>query len=181
MKFTNYIQEQEVKEKVAMLLFVMENQDAQINEELQEDFGSFMNKLGLPERPDKGLIDYFADFTTVAGKVVMSAINGEPDEIRKHAAKITRNDFVDFLVKLDKVTLGIITSPLEIVHSITGWDIEKKLVQLAKGTVSVVKNIHTSIKDLHKEITAIFSPRKAERLNGKLNYISKNVPKSIPR
>ena len=180
MKFTNYI-ENNSKEKVAMLLFVMENADHQMNEDLQEGFVDFMKKLGLPERPNKGIIDYFVGFTSVAGKIILAAINGDDEKIRTLMPKITRQAFVDFLVTLDKVTFGIITSPLEFVSSITGWDLEAQLTKLAKGTVTVVKNIHTSISALHKEITAIFSPRKAERLNGKLNYISKNIPKSIPK
>jgi len=179
MKFTNYIQEQEVKEKMAMLLFVMENQNEQMNEELQESFGSFMKKLGLPEKTDKGLIDYFVGFTSVAGKMLLAAIKGDKQKIIELSSKITRKGFVDFLVKLDKVTLGIVSAPLEMINVITGWDVEGTIVNLAAGTVNIVKNIHTSIMDLKKDISSIFDSGKAKRLNDKLKYISRNVPKNI--
>ena len=186
MKFSKYLKEDQTKEKVMMLLYVLENEDKlnedKLNEdtkELQEGFTDFMKSLGISKRTSA--IDYFVGFATTAGKIVLAGINGDEEKIKSLLPKITKEQFLDFLISLDKITLGIITGPLELVSVITGWNLEDALVSLVKGTKRVVQNIHGTIETLKTEILSIFAPHKAQRLNTKLNYISKSIPKSIPK
>ena len=107
---------------------------------------------------NKTLFDYLIDFGKTGGKLILAGIKGDKEKIEELTQKYTKEDFFDFLWKLDLMTLGLITSPLNLIDKFTGWDIKGFLKKKMRTAKSHVKNIVQSIDKLKSDLAIVFKP-----------------------
>ncbi len=108
----------------------------------------------------KFLHHYLLDFASTAGKMLLAAIKGDKQRVKELSLKFNRDDFFEFLWRLDSATLGILTGPIQIVEEVTGWDIKGFLKRKVKSTKKKIKDIIDTFDDLKKDLSMIFKPSK---------------------
>jgi hypothetical protein len=92
-----------------------------------------LRKIGLHTAQSKGLIQYLFTINKNIIKLLYYGIelsDAAPharekarEEILKIKNSVTKEEVLNFLYRLDKVTLGIITTPLKMIDGLTGWHI----------------------------------------------------------
>ena len=146
------------------------------SDNLNEGVNDILGKFGLElEKKSPGVLGYMSQFATGVGKMVWLAIKKDKEGIKKLSQEFTREKFVDFLYKLDLVTLHLVTGPLHFIDGLTGWELGPKLKELAKGAEAVVANIRKALVTVKKEIQAYFSPKLQPLVLGKVADIEKLV------
>ncbi|MCK5538500.1 MAG: hypothetical protein KAI79_16860, partial [Bacteroidales bacterium] len=68
-------------------------------------------------------------------------------------------ELVDFLYKLDLVTLHLITGPLHFIDGLTGWELIPKFKELKSEAQSAINKIKKAIDNLKTNITNYFNPK----------------------
>jgi hypothetical protein len=172
---------QEMQEKVAIFLYLSEN-DNMINEsdltetKLQESLNDWLKKVGLKAHKGEGLIDYIKDFTKGTGKLIMAAIKGDKDEVKNIADGITKEKFLDFLLKLDTATLHLVTGPIHFIDAITGWHIGADIGHAVKSTKNVLKSFYTALNDVKHAVCEVLNGRRQKKMLKVINQLEYNMP-----
>ena len=173
-----------IEDKISTLLFLVEkeeylneNLDILSEEMILEDIKSWLNKYGLKIHKGDGIIDYLKQFSTGAGKLILAAIKGDKEEVKRIANSLEKEKVVDFLFKLDMVSLHLITGPIHVIDAITGWDLVANLKQATKKTPSIIKDILDSIKDIKNKVVKVFDKKHYSQIILNLSNIEQSIPK----
>jgi len=192
MKFKTFIKEsnesKEIQEKVALLLYMTENMDM-INESydmenlteaqetlMLEGIKDWFEKVGLTFEKGDGIIDYISQFLVGAGKIVLAAIKGDKKKIKEIASGLKKEKVIDFLLKLDVVSLHIVTEPIHIIDAVTGWDLMADIKKYADSAEDKIKIFYKAMKKVKDTLTDLFNGNKQKRM---LSYATK-LEKSVP-
>ena len=184
--FKQYLNEKMMLEQdLALLIYSMSIDPTRLNEnELNEAFdptilNKYLNKLGLniQKRTTKNLFDYAKDMVTGVGKIFLLAMeDGGTEEIKKMLKSITKEDVMDFLLKLDSATLGILSKPIDLISKLTGWQIKANLKKIGKNIVDIVQDIYTSLKDIKDKVVQVFRGETKQVLIQNINKIENTLP-----
>lgn len=169
MKFQTYLKEsQDAQMHLQALLFLMESELDSLNEsteeELIEAFDRQLKKVGLKLHKSKGILDYIKSFATGIGKVLLFIIKGDQEKAKDLLKSMKKEDFLDFIYKLDLGTLHLITGPLHMIDAWTGWDLGVNLqnhMKKAEGLTTVLKQ---AIQKLKHSVEQMFTGNKQKRL-----------------
>jgi len=171
MKFKNYIEQKDYQTKIAGLIYLAENINTLNEADLNEGLNDWLNKIGLDAKKEKGLINYFWNFTKGAGKLVLAAIRKDKEEVKNIASTINQKDCINFILKLDLATLHIITTPLHFIEAVTGWSIEPIVKDKLKSANDKLKIFFNAIGTVKDSIIKLANPKKTKsylKLVGKL-------------
>ena len=162
--FNTFITERQYTEALIKLAYVIENEDKlesidkflhsdnleeNVEHLLSEGLMSSLKKVGSGVYNSKSVIGYLSRFSTGAGKLVVAAVKGDKEKVKKIAAGMDRATLLDFIFKLDMSTLHLITGPLHMIAGITGWDIMHDIEALStksKDVVIQVKKAYDKLK-----------------------------------
>ena len=97
---------------------------------LKNALQNVIDKSGLKIHKTDGLLDYFVSFATGAGKMILAAIRNDKEEIKKLSKEFDKAKMIDFLFKMDMVTLHIVTGPLHIIYAYRDWETDRKSTRL---------------------------------------------------
>lgn len=110
---------------------------------------AMLRKLGFHTSQSKGLIHYL---WTINKNIVRLLYHGislsdaseHQREVSRMAIKeimqsVNREEVLNFLYKLDAVTLGILTTPLKLIDGVTGWHIAGEVVSKVQPAISKAK------------------------------------------
>ncbi len=125
----------------------------QKSKDMYTDFSSQFNKK-------KTLGHYVMDFTKTAGKILLAGIKNDKERVKELTRRYNREDFFEFLWRLDLNTLGLLTTPLGIIEMVTGWDIKDFLKRKIKSTRKHLMDIVQTFDDLKKDLAMVFKPSK---------------------
>ena len=64
--------------------------------------------------------------------------------------QITKEEFIDFVLKLDILTLHLLTGPIHIIEALTGWHVG---ANISKKASDVVGRINRAINNIEKIIS----------------------------
>ena len=140
-------------------LMVLEQIDLDgINEsELNEGVSDILKKFGLEfEKKSPGVIEYIAKFTSGVGKLLYYGIKKDKKKVTEIAKSFTKEEFLDFLLKLDMVTMHMVTGPIHFVNGITGWDLEANLHAIKKSAASSIVTFKKTLNSLKTDIVKFF-------------------------
>jgi len=152
--------------------------ESNLNEDLlEEGLKDFLHKMGIHASKTNGLIDYFIGFTKNTGKLVLAAINNDRAEVKRIAGLLDRATVIDFLLKLDQVTLHLVTGPIHMIDAITGWHIGAAIEATAKKAGTIISDIWKYIKEIKAKIEGNFDKTKAKILLRNLNKLETSLPK----
>jgi len=172
----NKISQIQIQEKISALLFLSEIDTSTMNEsDITESFSDWMNKFGLKIHKSKGVIDYIKQFSSVAGRMLLAAIKGDGEKVKKIALELSREDFVDFLLKLDLITLHIISGPVHFIDGLTGWNISANLKHVATTSKEYLKLIYDGIENVKHGVKNLFSRGKQKKLMKRIQHIEQGI------
>ena len=129
-----------------------------------------LGKAGLHIGRSDGLIQMLAKSGKQFGKVLLALWKARKggDDAKANLkqviedSKISKEQFLDFLLKLDQATLHMITGPLHLLDAVMGWHIAphvaKKTAGMADKIKSAFDSIAHTIKDLPKNIIKKIKP-----------------------
>lgn len=169
-------------EKILAMVLFMESMDrlevvseSKLEEDLiviAEGINDHLNKVGFKIHKSKGILDYIKNFTTGIGKVMFHIIKGDTDKAKELIKKISKEDVLDFLYKLDLGTLHLFTGPLHMIDAWTGWDLAVNLKSHIDKSQGVVDLLKQAIDKVKKGIIELFSSDNS-RQNELMGYVSK--------
>lgn len=126
------------------------------------DIGSALKKAGLHVKKGRGLIQIIASSGIHLAKIFHASIkaaggNKEAEKELKEllSKKISKEDIIDFLLKLDQATLHVITGPIHTIEAITGWHIwaaVKKVSNVGKDLVQKGIDIINKLEDVVNDL-----------------------------
>ena len=174
MTLKDYQQIEEAELRITALLYLTESE--YLNENLNEGLKDWLKDFGLNLQKSPDVMDYAIRFTSGVGMLIMAALKGDKHQIKAISNNYTRDEFMDFLMKLDNLTLGLVTAPLNIITAVTGWDLLDTLEKTSKNTKKVLGNIKAAIQRIKKDATKILDKQKQQVLNTHLNNIEQTMP-----
>lgn len=124
---------------------------------------SMLSKAGLHLGKSKGLIQYVLGFGKGIGQLVVAAIRGDKEKIKSLMDSVTKEDVIDFLLKLDQATLHLVTGPIHLIDSITGWHLWAAVKSTAEKAGDVIVKIKQAIDTVKQGITKAFDTAKQKR------------------
>lgn len=158
------IYEQIIKEDVSILLetyiFIEQSRIGAINESVFDKTVNIRNAVtGLLKNigattsiNSRGLIQYLSKGSTVMAKMLYYAIRGEKDKIEELSSSVSKEDVVDFFMKIDTVALQAIGSPLRIIDTVLGTSMYTELKKRAEPIKRRVETAIKTIEELRKDI-----------------------------
>ena len=90
--------------------------------------------------------------------------------------KIDKDDFIDFLLKLDQVFLTVLAAPLDIITGVTGWNIKKALSTSVAGVKASINNFKKAMVDVKTSIDVLLQGKNKAKIVSSLNNIEKSIP-----
>ena len=180
--FKQYLNEKTIIEQDLMLMvYSMEQYDLmnEGQERLDEmSINDFLGKFGLKfHKEGPGLIDYVKDFAKGIGKIFTAAVKGDKAEVKRIATSITKEQVMDFLLKLDQATLHIITGPIHFVDAITGWDLWADIEKITKKGKDLLSDIWKALTELKNKVKKAFDPQRLTSLLAQITALEDMIPK----
>jgi hypothetical protein len=173
MRFTEYLQETNIAD-VITVLYIMENcnKHHQLNEGFMDNIGSLFTgiKASASSNPlirgmeiEKGLLSYLKDIGVGGSQMLYYAFQvyyhkdeSAKDKIKELTKSVKKEHIIDILMKLDVLTLHLITGPLHIIEAVTGWNIlshiKGKIDSSDKKAKSAIEAIESLGKDLDDKL-----------------------------
>jgi len=163
-KFKEFIDNNEELNKNAIKLievwYFSEYGRNELNESVFQDLKSLLVKFGIKTKNNqKGLIQIFAKASKNVGLLLYYAFkvatgdDSYKDKLKEIAnTKITKHDVLDVLLKLDVLTLHMLSEPVHIIDAITGWNIFDEVKQRLKNVDEKAKEAIKHLLGLHKSI-----------------------------
>lgn len=163
--FKQYSAYSEVQNLVELALF-MEMDPNTLNEEtmLNEAFDVMgaLEKAGFHVKKGRGLIQMLSGAGKHMSKILWYAVKSAAgDEDAKPILKdllkrrIKKEELLDFLLKLDQLTLHALTGPIHAIDALTGWHIGPnlhKVADLKNDIAKKIKDAVSTIKNVAKEV-----------------------------
>lgn len=182
--FKNYLLEntrETQEDKIAILLCLSENDlltEAYLSETVVvEGVKDWLNKMGLKVHKGDGIINYVKQFSTGAGKMILAAIKGDKEEVKKIAKSLDKAKVMDFILKLDMATMHLITGPIHFVSAVTGWDLESNLQHITKTSKSVIHQVWDALIHVKNNISKVVKGDHREVIFKHIDNIEKSLPK----
>jgi len=178
-------QTNQFEDAISVLLFMTENNtlnesfeemsEAQITEGVKD----WLEKVGLSLHKGDGLIDYMMQFSKGAGKLIIAAMKGDKEEVKKIASSLDKAKVMDFLLKLDMATMHIVTGPIHFVDAVTGWDLMANLKHAAHGAKNALEDFFKAIEKVTDTIKTVVTGKRQQKLLKTVNVLKNSVP--IPK
>ena len=175
-------QTNQFEDAISILLFMSENDsfnesfedmsEAQITEGVKE----WLNKYGLKLHKGDGLIDYIGQFSKGAGKLLLAAIKGDKEEVKRIANTLEKEKVVDFIFKLDMASFHILTGPIHMVDAVTGWDLIANLKHMTKEAPNMLKDFFQAIDKVSSTIKKVVQGKKQQVLLKTVDTLKNSIP-----
>jgi hypothetical protein len=131
-----------------------------------------IEKIGMKLHKGKGIMSYIADFNDAASFLIFAAIKGDKEEVLRIAKTFDKSKFMDFVLKLDMLSMHLLTGPIHMIDAITGWDIIANLKGHAAKAENIIDSIEKEIADLKSKISSLLDTSIANKINSFFDSIS---------
>lgn len=163
MKLSNVFDDD--KQKILEIALFMSMNPDQLNENVGGGVLRIAKKAGLNIKSSsgRGLLSILSKAGKYMGEVMYYAFkaHGGDREARVKLKellqkRVSKEEFIDFLLKLDTVTFSAITGPLNIIDAIMGWNtvanIRKNAVKVDDRITNAIDSLLSSAEDLPDKI-----------------------------
>ena len=123
-----------------------------------------LKTAGLHAKQSKGLIHYLLDAGKGLAQLFIAAIRGDEDKIKEIMSQVTKEQVLDFLLKIDTATLHLVTGPIHLIDAVTGWHIGPHLKDIAKNADQVAKEVSNALKSLISNVSKLLPDPKQARI-----------------
>ena len=149
----------EVQTAVLGLALLEELDPNETDEGINEGINDILGKFGLElEKKSPGVVEYLYKFSKGVGKFIWYAIKKDKKGINQMKKDFSKEELLDFLYKLDLVTMHLITGPLHFIDGMTGWDLGVAIEGMHKEAGKVVDKIKKALSTLKGTVTDYFAP-----------------------
>ena len=128
------------------------------------DFKHLTHKLGLEIDKSEGLLQIIYKSGKHIGLILWYAIKAFLNKDKKSKEKlkksiqnstVTKGQFIDFLLKLDALTLGVLTGPLHIIDAVTGWNIVPKIKKMAETNKDILEKVFDELETISESLKGL--------------------------
>jgi len=126
-----------------------------IGEIIDRKVNPVAKKAGLHIETKKGLLQYLAAATTGVAKLLYYAVdyyynnnNKSKEKMIELAKSVKKEDILDFLLKLDMLTLHLISGPIHQLDALTGTHIWANIKNKTKNVTDVAKDAIKKVENL---------------------------------
>lgn len=176
MRLNNYIKEDDDIYIIVESVMFMEDFNY-LNEgigDFAKKVGDFLPKIGLhAHKVHGGLIGMLKKAGSTMAKFFWHAMkaatgNEESKKIVKEMAnkEIKKEDLIHFLVKLDTVTLHLVSGPIHMIEAITGWHIGANIKTDVKNIMQKAKEALETLALISKEVSGEIKKKIIQYVNG---------------
>ena len=164
-KFISHSSENYIIHSAIDIYFESLEQPYQLSEAY--DFKALMHKFGIHTQKGSGVVQIMSKASKNIAALFWYAIKaslgdeGAKDKVREIATKeVTHAQVLDFLLRVDALSMHILTGPIHMIDAVMGWHIGVELHNIAKGhstidaEVAKAKEILSSIKSKADESNA---------------------------
>ena len=151
MKLTPLLYEEDRQRLLELAIFMSDDYN-QVNEGVGDGILRVAKKAGIKIQNGRGLLQIMASAGVHVSKVLYFAIkaHGGDDEAKEElkralSKKVTKEDLIDVFLKLDTLTLGVLSGPINIIDALAGWNI---MANIRKRSKSVSRRVNDAIADL---------------------------------
>lgn len=151
------------------------------SEELNEEVGdivsglkNLLSKMGIEaHETSKGIIHILASAGKTMTQFFYHALRAPKNKesrkkVKEIAGKeITKEEIIDFLLKLDVLTLHLLTGPIHMIEALTGWHIWAKVGKKSQEVMDRARKALEVLKD-HVQTLTGKAKKKANNLINKL-------------
>lgn len=135
-----------------------------INEGFMDSVSSMVNKMrGIAKSADieveKGLLSYMKDVGVGGSQMLYHAFNAfynkneeSKTKIKELSQGVKKEHLIDVLMKLDVLTLHLITGPLHMIEAVTGWNILSHIKAKVEPVEKQAKQAIHSLENLGKSL-----------------------------
>jgi len=163
--FKEYSEVEQAILEVAYL--TVEGMDNTLNE---VNLNSVLGKAGFKVTKSKGLISILAGASKGLAQMFVAAMQGDREKVKELAKSVKREDVMTLLLKMDKLSLGLVSAPIGLISEITGWNLEIGSADDKKDILSSVNAILDKLKSSIgkltdrkvKQYTSIFNKLKTD-------------------
>lgn len=157
MKFQNYCNDKwQVENDIYTLLEAsMLIEEPILNEnKIINNITNFIKKIGLTVHHRSGLIHHLKKASTSVSKLIMLAFKNDKEGLKQHIKdnQISKSDVLDVLLKIDVLTLHIVSYPLHIIDAVTGWEI---MPAIKSSTLPIIERAKKAIKEMEYILTTV--------------------------
>ena len=142
----------------------------EINEGVGESVSGFMKKVkGIlkkkkPEvskmvEKEKGLVHYFKDMGIGGAQLMYHAFNAyynkdqkSKDRVKELSQSVKKEHIIDILLKLDILSLHLVTGPLHIIEAVTGWNVLHNVQNKIEPVQKKIKHALHSLENLKHDL-----------------------------
>ena len=149
------------------MVLLMDSDDI-INEGMMS---KLLDKTGMKLTKGTSLFSYIKSSGKGIGKMFIAAIRGDKDGIKAVMSEVNKQDMMDFLMKLDTATMGLVTGPIRMIEAITGWGLSANIKIMASAT----KAAKAAIETVKTNINTVMDKAKVKVYNGYLTRIEKEL------
>lgn len=180
--FKDYVNESQFKREVETAVYglivldeakysLFESQEND-SEYITEGVNDILKKFGLEfEKNSPGVIDYVVKFTKGVGRFILAAIKGDKKKMKELLKSVSKEEVLDFLLKLDMLTLHHITGPIHAIDALTGWELWANIEKVAKKSEVVINNIKKILNNLKDKVKTFVAPKLQPVVIGKITDI----------
>lgn len=179
--FKNYVDDQLIEQNIIEYLILSEmtltEQEEIFGDVINEGkLDSLLHKAGLHIHKGKGLIQYLMSAGKGIGKMVVAAIKGDKEGVKKIAQSIDKGDVLDFLLKLDTATLHLVTGPLHLIDAVTGWHLWAAVKDKAEGAKNIIDKIKQALVSVKNNVVKVFKdPTSIKNVNTKIDDLQSTI------
>lgn len=176
-KIDNYFDKQLTEDMTILMETAYFADTEELNEAVSDAISGVKNllsKMGIEaHQTGKGIIPTLASAGKTMAQFFYHALrapkNKESREKVKELAgkEITKGEIIDFLLRLDTLTLHLLTGPIHMIEALTGWHIWAKVGKKSQEVMERARKALETLKD-HAKTLAGKAKKKATNLINKL-------------
>jgi len=128
---------------------------SKIGDILNKKVDPVVKKAGLHIETKKGLLQYLAAATTGVAKLLYYTVDyyynkndKSKEKMIELAKSVKKEDIIDFLLKLDTLTLHLISGPIHQLDALTGTHIWANIKNKTKNVTDIAKEAIKKVEDL---------------------------------
>lgn len=115
-----------------------------------------LSKIGLSKRQEIGLLAYLKYAAEGILEILLYALSGDMEGVKRVASKVKKQHLIDFFLKLDVLTLHILSAPIHMIDAVTGWDLHANLRNAAtKGMKAVVQSFEDALNYIKEKLAQV--------------------------
>jgi len=138
---------------------------------------AWLKKVNYNLSHGENIINYLYKFGKEFSDILIAAIKKDKQGIKDATKEVTKEEFLEFLLKFDNITLGILSVPIALISAVTGWNLDQTIEDRISTDSDRYRHIKKAIEDISKNIKTLVLPDEANIITSNVNNIKTIIDK----